>query len=363
MKKRIKEATASIKKGTPKKEEQIKPFRFIKSGCTTFDLACSDSIQGAYMMGRMVNLIGDSSSGKTLSCLTLFAEASLDKRLDNYRFIYDDAEYANTFDIEYLFGKKVAERIEPAGGFDTDFNPINSNTIQDFHCHIFDACDDGRPFIYVLDSFDSISSDEELEKTEELREAKRKGTKAKGSYDMTKQKGISKILREITNRISKTNSILIIISQTRDNIDPMSPQKLTRSGGRALKFYATHEVWLTGLQKIKVKDRIIGSYVRAKITKNKVTGKLREATFPIYYDYGIDDLESCINFLVTEKYWSKATAGGVIDAHDFEIKGTVKKLIAHIEENNLEHKLRKIVSDLWCEIEEELKLNRKRKYE
>ena len=72
----------------------------IPSGSIMLNLACSDRWDGAWKPGRIVNIIGDSSSGKTLLALSMFGEMGLREKFDEYRFIYDDAEHALDFDLE-----------------------------------------------------------------------------------------------------------------------------------------------------------------------------------------------------------------------------------------------------------------------
>lgn len=319
---------------------------------------CGDDPDSGFSLGRMVNLIGDSSSGKTILAKSIFGEAAQIPFFDSYRFIMDDVENADDFDDEYMFGKKAASRIEPPRIEENEAVP--SDTIEDFHFNILDALDDGRPFIYILDSADALDAKQDQEKVESMREARNKGNKVAGSYGMAKPKKWSEILRNICGKLKKTNSVLIIISQTRDNIDPMSFEKKTRSGGRALKFYAHHEIWLAMAKKIPKRERVIGNHVKAKISKNKITGKVREVEFPIFYDYGVDNLRSCVDFMVNEGFWKKNKL--TIDASDLGIKATADKLIREIEDQGLEQKLKKAVRECWLEIEEELKLNRKRKY-
>lgn len=355
---KILDKTRNRRKNKGKKTEEA-PLILLPTPSSLFNCACADRPDGALSLGRMINLIGDSSSGKTLFALATQAEAANDPRFEDYRLIMDDVENALAFDCSYMFGEKMACRLEPPA-VDEGGAPLPSDTIEDFHCNILDALEDGRPFIYVLDSFDALSAEADNEKVDKFREARRKGNKTSGSYAMAKPKKSSEILRHICAKLKQTNSILIIISQTRDNIDPMSFEKKTRSGGRALKFYAFHEIWLAMAGKIPSKNRVIGNKVKARITKNKLTGKIREVEFPIYYDYGVDDIRSCIEFLVTEKYWTKTKL--TIHADRLKISGTMDKLIREIEDRGLERKLRWEVGKAWMEIEEALKLNRKPRY-
>lgn len=347
---------------------------YVPSGSKMLDIACSDNWKGAFVPGRYVNLIGDSSAGKSILALSMLAELTRIPAFDNYRFIYDDAEEANSFDVKALFGQKLYDRIEPPNTQELVVEstgevinaPKNSSTIQEFQLHVFDAIEhkSGKPFIYILDSFDSISSKAEIETAQANMTALRKGTKESGSYGMDKPKIVGQILRMIVSKLKQTQSFLLIVSQTRDDINPMTFTKKTRSGGNALKFYASHEIWLAVLGKIKKTalghERIIGVDVRAKITKNKLTGKIREIDFPIYYSYGIDDIGACFDFIMSTNHWemNKKT----ILATEFDITGTRDTIIKHIETQNKEEELFAIANKRWLMIEDAVAVKRKSKF-
>jgi len=167
---------------------------------------------------------------------------------------------------------------------------------------------------------------EDQKKIDDLSKSIEDDTKVKGTYGMAKAKASSSILRSCTGLLSSTGSILIIVSQIRDNVDPMSPKKDTRSGGHALKFYAHHEMWMKPIKEHKKNGVSIGSAVKVKITKNKITGKVREVVFDIYYDYGIDDISSCIDYLLQIGRWSgggkeKIKFGNDFDFEDYGLEG------------------------------------------
>ena len=333
---------------------------YAPSGSTLLNLACTDRGSGGYLLGRMINIIGDSSAGKSFLALTMLACIVRLKFFKDYRIIYDDAEAALGFDIEKLFGKRLADRMEPPR-LDEDGEPEPSSTIQDLQDNIHNLCAEGIPFIYVLDSLDSLTSEEEIGKVAEVRKARKEGKDAAGDYGVTKPKAMSQMLRMMVRDIMKTLSLLIIISQTRDNINGFGFDKKTRSGGRALKFYSTIEMWLTNLGKIKGKrDRQIGMNCGIKITKNKITGKLRQVKFPILYSYGVDDIGSMIDFLVDEKVWKKNKTK--IIATGLRLEETRSVLIKKIEDNELERDVRKIVTRAWREIESGLDLGRKLRF-
>ena len=95
--------------------------------------------------------------------------------------------------------------------------------------------------------------------------------------------------------------------------------------------------------------------------KNRITGQQGEAEIDIYPSLGIDDLGSCVDYLVSEGWWAMKKQS--IVAVEFELTATREKLIAHIEKNNLEKELQSITGKCWKEIQEACSFNRKKKYE
>ena len=336
--------------------EKIDTTVLVPTGSTLLNLACSDSPRGGFALGRMVNIIGDSDTGKTLLSLSIFAECCGLKQFDAYKFYDDDAERKRGFDIKKLFGQRAFDRIvDPPKG--------PSDTMQEFQDNLLTALDNEEPFIYVLDSFDALSCDEEREKAEEDMASRAKGNEVKGSYNMAKPKAASQLFRMICSKLKTTKSLLIIISQTRDDINPMTFTKKKRSGGNALYFYSTHEMWLAVAKQLKRKGQIIGSLVKAKISKNHLTGKRREISFPIFYDYGLDDVGSCVDFLIEQGVFKKDGSWIKLPVPPFDDNaGSRAGTVERMEDMDWEPKLIKLVAATWAEIEESLKLNRKRKY-
>ena len=337
----------------------------ISTGSTLLNLACTDHPAYGFRKGGYYYLVGDSTSGKTWLSLSCFAEAASNPAFKDYRFIFDDVEGGALMNVEHYFGKEVARRMTlPAV---VDGIPVCSDTVEDFYYNITDALKVGKPFIYVLDSQDALDSHAAGEKFEKRKEAHRKGVDSAGSYGDGKAKIHSENIRHVLSGLRKTGSILIIIGQTRDNLGMGFEQK-TRAGGRALRFYANLEIWTSLALKIKKsvrgKDRTIGVNCQAEVKKNRVTGKVgkdRIVKIPIYYDYGIDDIGSCVDYLVAEKHWKKN--GQRIEADELLFTGLRTKLIQYIEEEGLEHQVRKITGKLWRTIEEECHLPRKKRYE
>jgi recombination protein RecA len=318
---------------------------FLPTGSTLLNLAFSDRVDKGMAVGKIANVIGDQSTGKSFLAKTMLAEATLIPEFDDYRLIYDDVEAADEFDDEALFGPNLVARLEAPGKDGT-----SSNTVQDLIANVFTAVKKGKPFIYIVDSLDTLASDEELGRIDDLIEAKEKDKEVKGSYQMEKAKWVGQFLRDVKAELKSMNSLLIIISQTRDNIDPKSFVKKKRSGGKALYFYCTYEVWMALEEKQKTKGRVVGVVSKVKVSKNKFTGKLRDVSFPIYYTYGIDDIGSCIDFLIDEDHWKEK--GRSIVATEFDVEVSRDKLVRMISEDKSKYKkLQGIVQKVWDDIE------------
>lgn len=340
----------------------------LSSGSTTLNLACSGSPFGAFLKGMYYFFVGDSTSGKTFLTMSCCAEASTNKHFKDYRFIVDQPERGCLMNVSKLFGSEVNKRLEPPA-WEKDGKlkrPVFSTTIEEFYFHVDDAVKQGKPFIYILDSMDCLSSEAEFDKFEEKKNAYRAGKTVSGSYGDGKAKKNSEGLRKVLSGIERTGSILIIISQTRDNLGPGYKAK-TRAGGHALRFYSTVELWSSVAGKIKKtikgKDRTIGTSVKVKVEKNRLTGKLHEIFMDIYPSYGIDDIGSCIDYLIAEKWWNKTKGKQTFEAKEFKFSGTREKLIQKIEEEGLVKDLQSLVGQCWTEIEEDCALKRKSKYD
>jgi RecA/RadA recombinase len=291
----------------------------IPSGITLLNCACSDDLTGAFVLGQIVTLPGGSVSGKTMEVLTMLAECCADKRFDDYILIYDDGEGALGIDIPYLFGNELARKMISPNGIIIDLearleagqedDPIPSEMIQDFKGTILRLCNESeKPFIYILDSLDSLTTAEELEKEYKRAIAAAKSAEAvkelAGSYKTEKAKHIEEALRMIRAKLKKTKSALFIIQQLRANIGRgFGEKETTTSGGMSPFYYSYHQIWMNKVKthtkevgKIKKK---IGSRTKAEVTKNKLNGKMQEVEFDIYYDYGIDDVAANVDFLIT----------------------------------------------------------------
>lgn len=342
---------------TKKKEVKFTKTDYLSTGSTLLNLELCGKPRGGLIKGKYYLMVGDSASGKTFLALTMLAEAGINKSFDDYRFVYNNVEDGALMDIGKFFGPAVANRIETKA----------SSTVEEFYYDLDDVAREGKPFIYVLDSMDALRTEDDEEQFEKRKKAHQAGKKeVTGSYGTAKAKANSQGIRVVTEGLARTGSILIIISQTRDNIgfgSQYNPK--TRSGGKSLRFYATNELWFSIREKltkrVKGKDRHIGTLCRIHIKKNRQSGRESQIDLPIYHSVGVDDLGSMVDYLVDEGLW-KDDKGNKITAPEFEFSGKKEDLIKKIEDEGTEGQLIAVVTDLWKQIEEESRVQRKPKY-
>lgn len=276
------------------KEQKLNNLEFFSSGSTILDLA----LGGGWPLGRVFNIVGDKSTGKTLLAIEAFA--NFKRVFPKGRMRYAEAEAA--FDEGYAailgFPSDVEKPEEPL------------ETIEQFHYDLDEFTEKEGPSLYILDSLDALSDDAEVELFEKNRKAYEEGKEQKASYGANKPKKLSGLFRQLVQDIAKRDCSLGIISQIRDNIGVSFGETKTRSGGRALDFYASQVLWLahlgTDTRTVRKNTLPIGVKILGKVKKNKVGTPLREAEFGITFGYGIDDEISMLNYLKDQGF-SKET--------------------------------------------------------
>lgn len=334
---------------------------FLSTGNPMLNLACSDRVDGGFGAGEFVYLVGDSTSGKSFLAATCLAEAAQDKRFDDYTFIYDDPEGGLQMDLRRFFGAKAAKRIRHRR---VSGKVPCSNTIQEFYYNIDDAFEEGRPFIWIEDSFDALDSKEGLEKFADAKAAHRADKKITGSYGMQKAKVHSEYMRQVIGNLQKTNSILIGISQTRDKVDGIGYETKTRSGGKALRFYANLEIWSSVAKTLKKSlsgiDYDTGKIVHLQVKKNRHTGRNRAVDIPIYYDLGMDGMGSAINWLLEIGTWKKQ--GNTVITGLLAKEVPLVKLPAALEEAGVQGAVHALLQSEWNRINAGLASGRRPRY-
>ena len=316
-------------------------FEVVPSGSDVFDCV----LAGGYPFGRIVNLVGDKSAGKTLLSSEAVAKARK-KYGDKLKWYYDDAEVGYAFNSMTLYGFEIFHENQDSGSY----------TLEEFEASLdaqLDALEEDEYLIYVLDSLDSLTTEEEIALYAKRKKALAEGKDAPGSYNMDKQKKLSSFFRMMRKKIGQKKCLLIITSQVRANIGVMFGAKYVRMGGKALDHYASQIIWLAEAEKNMKKGRAVGVTTKAKTTKNKMGLPFRECFVNILFDYGVDNISTNLDFL----YDLKTDAGKSKGNERLNWDGTMytpKALISHIEKNNLEEELTKRVKDKWNSIEDEI---------
>jgi recombination protein RecA len=293
---------------------------------------------GGYPLGRVVNIVGDKAVGKTL--LAIEAAANFANTYPKGHIWYREAEAA--FDEHY------ARRLGlPVGRVDFGPESLGSSwdTVEDIFEDLercLDAADkSGAEGLYIIDSLDALSTRAEL------------GRKIdEGTYGLEKPKLLGQLLKRLCRRLKRSNVCLIVISQVRDKIGITFGDKHTRSGGKALDFYASQILYLShraiiNSPTVKGAKRAVGVRVRAKSKKNKIVMPFRECEFVIKFGYGIDDVAASLDWLIENKMLSRVELAAnevkdyLVDLEGFEPEARATEL----------KEIREIVVRGWAEVE------------
>lgn len=312
-------------------------IKFIPSGCHLLDCV----LGGGWAVGRIINLVGDKSSGKTL--LAIEACANFHNEFPDCKIHYNE--------IESAFDKRYAESL----GMPIDSIEFTEdmNTIEQLFEYLSKIIKDKKdnknsdPELVIIDSLDALSDNAERERDID-----------KGSYGTNKAKQLSEMFRRINKDLSKANITPIFISQIRDKLNVMFGKKTQRAGGRALDFYASQVVWLAEIKKIKRTvnkvNRAIGVKVKAKCEKNKIGLPFRECEFPIIFGFGVDDITAGLEWL------QELGKLKLVNLSKSNYKGHADNLSIK-EESKFRKQLNSVIKKEWKQIEKGF-LSKRRKY-
>jgi recombination protein RecA len=255
--------------------KEIVPIAVIPTGAISFDAALG---VGGFPRGRVVEIFGPESSGKTTIALQVIAEAQKSGGLA----AFVDAEHA----LDPGYAKKL--------GVDVDNLLVSQPDYGEQALEITETLvRSGAVDVLVVDSVAALVPKAELD------------GEMGDSHMGLQARLMSQALRKLTGTVSKSRTCLIFINQIREKIGVMFGNPETTTGGRALKFYSSVRIDIRRIAAIKDGDVMTGSRTRVKVVKNKVAAPFREAEFDIMYGEGIsregDLLDLAANNNMVEK--------------------------------------------------------------
>jgi len=259
-------------------EDRSMDVETISTGSLTLDIALG---AGGLPMGRIVEIYGPESSGKTT--LTLQVVAAAQREGKTCAFI--DAEHA----LDPVYARKL--------GVDIDNLLCSQPDTGEQALEICDAlARSGAVDVIIVDSVAALTPKAEIE------------GEIGDSHMGLAARMMSQAMRKLAGNLKQSNTLLIFINQIRMKIGVMFGSPETTTGGNALKFYASVRLDIRRIGQVKEGDEIVGSETKVKVVKNKMAPPFKEALFQILYGKGVNHLGELIDLAVQQEIVQKAGA-------------------------------------------------------
>ncbi len=302
-------AVISMAKGNIDKDVEVIP---------TGSLLLDDAIGiGGYPKGRIIEVYGPESSGKTTMALLAIAEAQ------------KQGGYAAFIDAEHAIDIKHAQRM----GVDLDKILISQPDSGEQALQLVDHLTSTGEFSIIV--VDSVAALTPLAELEGQMEDQTIGAQARL---------MSKSMRKLAGTINKTNTVVIFINQIREKVGVIFGNPEVTPGGRGLKFAASLRLDIRIRERIKEKDSFIGQRIKVKVVKNKMAPPYKEIETIFYYDNGINQIEELLELGVNKNVINKA--GAWYSYGDVRLGQGKVDSAKYIIENNLVEELKnKIFSE------------------
>ena len=318
-----------------KEKSNTNTDRVVSTGSTLLDLAISGTIRrgGGIPGGILAEFFGLPMGGKTTILGEICASA---QALGGFTMI-GDAERRMTPEFLQYMGVKV-----------TDDNICYPQTVKEVEDLILNTpySDNGAIDVIAVDSVAVLMSSMEAEK-----EDKRGSARAKELHQL---------MRKAKAVISDKNRLIVLTNQVQDCQDVMPGQARTKTaGGHAIPFLASLRVSVTQIGKIEKKIKMganeikkaVGVHSLVKVIKSSIDIPYREAEIRILFNYGVDDIGSCLDYIKkisgSKSYWAVT-----------EEFISLEKAVKHIEENSLQSQLKESTINLWEEVDERFRIER-----